>query len=321
MPFGLCNAPATFERLMEEVLAGLPTTIALLYLDDILVPGCTFDQHITNLRTVFQCLKSANLKPNPKKCALFQKEVKYLGHIVNATGVAPDPAKIEAVQTWPRPSCVKDVKGFLGLASYYQHFIAGFADIAAPLHQYTQKEAPFVWPKEAEDAFDKLKAILTKTSVLVYPDMHLPFILDTDARNTGIGAVLSQSMDGRERPVAFFSQTLRQAQKNYCVTRKELLAVVKFIRRFHAYFYGQRFIVHTDHSALQWLINFWNPEGQVARWLETLQGYDFTVEHRPGSKHTNADAMSRRPCLDLAANTALTWNPVMGTAYRHTQLP
>ena len=228
MPFGLCNTPATFERLMEQVLAGLPTTIELLYLDDILVPGRTFDQHITNLRTVFQRLKSANLKLNPKKCALFPKEVKHLGHIANATWVAPDSAKIEAVKTWPRPSCVKDVKGFLGLASYYRRFIAGFADIAAPLHQYTKKEeAPFVWSREPEEAFDKLKAVLTKTPVLAYPDMCLPFILDTDASNTGIGAVLSQSMNGRERPVAFFSQTLGQAQKNYCVTRKEVLAVVK----------------------------------------------------------------------------------------------
>ena len=298
MPFGLCNAPATFERLMEQVLAGLPTTIALLYLDDILVPGRTFDQQIANLRMVFQRLKSANLKLNPKKCALFQKEVQYLGHIVSAEGVAPDPAKIEAVKTWPRPSCVKDVKGFLGLASYYRRFIAGFADIAAPLHQYTQKESPFVWSKEAEDAFDKLKAVLTETPVLAYPDPQLPFILDTDASNTGIGAVLSQSIDGRERPVAFFSQTLGRAQRNYCVTRRELLAVVKSIRRFHAYLYGQRFVVRTDHSALQWLLNFRDPEGQVARWLETLQEYNFTVEHRPGSKHVNADAMSRRPCLD-----------------------
>ena len=226
MPFGLCNTPATFERLMEQVLASLPTTIELLYLDNILIPGRTFDQHITNLRTVFQRLKSANLKLNPKKCALFPKEVKHLGHIANATGVAPNSAKIEAVKTWPRPLCVKDVKGFLGLAFYHRCFIAGFADIAAPLHQYTKKEAPF-GQRSLRRPFDKLKAVLTKTPVLAYPDMCLPFILDTDASNTGIGAVLSQSMNGRERPVAFFSQTLGQAQKNYCVTRKELLAVVK----------------------------------------------------------------------------------------------
>ena len=131
MPFGLCNAPATFECLMEQVLAGLPTTVALLYLDDILVPGRTFQQQIDNLQMVFQQLKEANLKLNPKKCALFHREVKYLGHVVSARGVSPDPDKVEAIQAWPRPMPVKDVKSFLGLASYYRCFIAGFANIAS----------------------------------------------------------------------------------------------------------------------------------------------------------------------------------------------
>ena len=144
MQFGLCNAPATFECPMEQVLAGLPTTIALLYLHDILVPGHTCTQQVDNLRVAFQRLKYANLKLNPKKCAFFQKEMKYLGHIVSAKGVVPDPVKIKAVKTRPRPSCIKDIKSFLGLASYYQRFVAGFVDISAPLHQNTQEEAPFI---------------------------------------------------------------------------------------------------------------------------------------------------------------------------------
>ena len=139
MPIGLCNAPATFERLMEQVLSGLPTSIALLYLDDILVPGRTFNQQIENLRTVFQRLKSARLKLNPKKCILFRKKVKYLGHVVSAHGVVPDPGKIEAIVTWPRPACVRDVRSFLGLASYYRRFIAGYSKVAAPLHLYTRR--------------------------------------------------------------------------------------------------------------------------------------------------------------------------------------
>ena len=160
MPFGLCNAPATFERLMEQVLSGLPTTVALLYLDDILVPGRTFSQQIEHLRAVFQRLKAARLKLNPKKCILFQKEVKYLGHVVSAHGVVPDPAKIEAITTWPRPTCVRDVKSFLGLASYYRCFVAGCSEMAAPLHLYTQKGVPFVLSSAAEAEFTQLKEAL-----------------------------------------------------------------------------------------------------------------------------------------------------------------
>ena len=163
MPFGLCNAPATFERLMEQVLSGLLTSIALLYLDDILVPGRTFNKQIENLWTVFQRLKSARLKLNPKKCILFRKEVKYLGHVASAHGVVPDPGKIEAIVTWPRPACVRDVRSFLGLASYYRHFIAGYSEVAALLHLYTQKGVPFVWSKAAEAAFTRLSCSLVYT--------------------------------------------------------------------------------------------------------------------------------------------------------------
>ena len=298
MPFGLCNAPATFERLMEQVLAGLPTTVALLYLDDILVPGRTFRPQMDNLQMVFRRLREANLKLNPRKCNLFQKEVKYLGHVVSAKGVSPDPEKVEAIQAWPRPMSSKDLKSFLGLASYYRRFIPGFADIAVPLHHCAKKMTTFVWSIEEETAFTKLKTALSKAPVLAYPDPALPFLLDTDASSTGIGAVLSQVTKGKERPVAYFSSTLNQSQRNYCVTRRELLAVVKAVKQFHPYLYGQKFLLRTDHSALQWLLSFRQPEGQVARWLEALQGYNFTVEHRPGLKHANADALSRRPCLN-----------------------
>ena len=139
--------------------------------------------------------------------------------------------------------------------------------------------------------------ILSNAPVLAYPDPASTFILDTDASNEGISAVLSQGIDGEERPVAFFSRTLTRPQQNYCVTRREVLAVAKSIKQFHTYLYGQQFVVRTDHSALQWLLTFRHPEGQVARWLEVLQSYSFTIQHRPGPKHSNADALSRRPCL------------------------
>ena len=292
MPFGLCNAPATFERLMERVLSGLPITVALLYLDDILVPGKNFKQHTENLRIVFARLHKANLKLNPDKCCLLCKEVKYLGHIVSSSGIAPDPDKVRAVVSWPVPLNTAQVKSFVGLTSYYRRFIANFTEIAAPLLQLTQKNASFVWSQGAAESFDRLKRAITTAPVLSYPDPSHPFVLDTDASNIGIGAVLSQG----DRPIAYYSHALNGAQKNYCATRKELLAVVYSIRHFHPYLYGQQFTIRTDHAALKCLCNFKHPEGQVAQWLETLQGYNFSIQHRSGVLHGNADAMSRRPC-------------------------
>ena len=296
MPFGLCNAPATFERLMEQVLAGLPVSVALVYLDDILVPGCTFSQELTNLSQVFERLRKAKLKLSPKKCVLFREEVNYLGHVVNEKGISPDPGKVAAVKSWPRPMTVTEVKGFLGLCSYYRRFIASFADIAHPLHQCTAV-TPFTWTQEADDAFHKLKLALTEAPLLIYPQLDAEFVLDTDASSTGIGAVLSQQDNGQERVVAYYSRALSPAERHYCVTCRELLAMVKAIKHSHTYLYGMTFRLRTDHSALRWLLNFRHPEGQVARWIECLQQYDFAVEHRPGARHSNADALSRRPCL------------------------
>lgn len=292
MPFGLCNAPATFERLMEQVLSGLPSTVALLYLDDILVPGKTFEKQVENLQSVFIRLRMANLKLNAEKCCLLRKEVKYLGHIVGCKGISPDPEKVQAVLDWPVPENTQQVRSFIGLASYYRRFIANFTELASPLLQLTQKNVTFVWSVEANCSFVELKRALTSAPVLAYPDPSHEFVLDTDASSVGIGSILSQ----RDRPVAFYSKALSAAQKNYCVTRKELLAVVDSIKHFHPYLYGQKFTIRTDHAALKWLLHFRYPEGQVARWLEILQGYNFSIEHQSGALHTNADAMSRRPC-------------------------
>ena len=297
MPFGLCNAPATFERLMEQVLAGLPLSTCLVYLDDILVPGCTFEEQIHNLQQVFERLQSAGLKLSPKKCSLFRREVKYLGHVVKKQGVTMDPEKVQAVQEWPRPTNTTEVKRYLGLCSYYRRFIKGFADIAQPLHQCTEKMQPFNWTPEAEQAFLRLKQALTEAPVLGYSNPNDPFILDTDANSYGVGAVLSQIQDGQECVTAYYSQVLSQPERQYCTTRRELLAVVKAVKHFHPYVYGRSFSVRTDHAALRWLLSFRHPEGQMARWLERLQQYDFQIEHRPGIKHGNPDAPSRRPCL------------------------
>ena len=296
MPFGLTNAPSTFERLMETVLAGLQYQICLIYLDDIIVYGKNFDEKIKRLKEVFSRLQDAGLKLKPKKCVLFQRQVSYLGHIVSADGVASDPAKIQNVRDWPTPTNLTEVQSFLGLAAYYQRFIRDFSQIASPLHKLTEKGKAFQWEDNCQAAFEKLKVLLTSAPLLAYPKIEARFVLDTDASDVAIGAVLSQQIDGMEPVIAYGSKCLSKAERRYCVTRKELLAIVYFVKHFRHYLYGRNFLLRTDHGSLRWLFNFKEPEGQVARWIETLSTFDFEIQHRPGKRPGNADGMSRIPC-------------------------
>ena len=296
MPFGLCNAPSTFERLMETALVGLHWKILLVYLDDVIVFGSSVDEVVGRLKIVLDRLRDADLKLKPKKCHLFQKQVLYLGHVVSEDGVSTDPAKLESIRTWPTPTNTTDVRSFLGLASYYRRYIKGFANIARPLHALTQKDKTFHWSQECESAFQTLKEKLSTSPILAYPRVGQEFVLDTDASKYGIGAVLSQEHDGHERVVAYASRTLNRAEQNYCVTRRELLAIVYFLKHFRHYLYGHEVKVRTDHGALTWLMKFKNPEGQLARWLEMITQYRLTLIHRPGRVHMNADGLSRRPC-------------------------
>ena len=262
MSFGLCNAPATFQRLMDLILVGLQWKNCLVYLDDILVIGKTFDEHLNNLGLVFNRLRKAGLKLKPSKCFICRKQVTYLGHVVSPDGIATDPAKTEKVVNWPIPTCQREVQQFLGLVSYYRRFIKGFATIAKPLHHLTEKTTPFQWTVQCQKSFDDLKQCLTTAPVLAFPDFSKPFILDTDASDTGIGAVLSQTDDnGREKVIAFASRTLSKPERRYCVTRKELLSVVTFIRHFRPFLLGHKFTLRTDHGSLTWLSNFRQPEG------------------------------------------------------------
>lgn len=298
MPFGLCNAPATFERLMESVLRGLSLDICLVYLDDIIVLGRSFAHQLKNLELVFERLRAANLKLNPKKCNLFRKRVNYLGHVVSDEGISVDPEKTRAICEWPVPRNKHEVRSFLGLCTYYRRYVKGFANVAKPLTRLTEEKRIFEWNSDCQDAFEELKKTLVSAPILGYPRTEGKFILDTDASNTAIGGVLSQLQDGEERVIAYFSKVLSKPERNYCVTRRELLAVVKSIEHFHKYLYGRHFLLRTDHAALMWLLRFKSPEGQVARWIERLQEYDYESVHRSGTTHRNADALSRRPCPD-----------------------
>ena len=310
MPFGLCNAPSTFERLMELVLAGLHWETCLVYLDDILIYAQTFEDHVSRLGEIFTRLAKAKLKLKPKKCCLFQSEITYLGHVVAEKGVSTDPQKTCRVRDWPTPCNLKEVRSFIGLCSYYRRFIKDFACIASPLHKLTQKDVGFKWTRECETAFSMLKDRLTSAPVLAFPDFSLPFILDTDASGDGIGGVLSQVQDGQERVIGYASRKLSKSEQNYSVTKRELLAVVHFIKHYKHYLYGKKFMLRTDHGSLRWLYNFKDVQGQLARWLETLSSFDFDIHHRPGHQHKNADALSRIPSRSGACITEVTQTKV-----------
>ena len=302
MPFGLCNAPSTFERCMELVLKGLQWRTLLIYLDDIIILSSTFTEHIERLDEVLRRLGNAGLKLKPSKCELFREEVLFLGHIITQDGVKPDPSKVSAVQNWPIPRNVTDVRSFLGLCSYYRRFIAKFSTIAGPLHRLLEAGQTFEWTPNCQAAFEALKAALTGNEVMSYPNKDGLFIIDTDASDTGIGATLSQlqwcdqSQREEERPIAYASRSMTKTQRRYCTTRRELLAIVTFVQHFRHYLLGKQFLIRTDHSALRWIMSFRDPVDQMARWLEIMAQFDFKIEHRAGKKHGNADALSRVPC-------------------------
>ena len=281
---------------MDCVLAGLHWETCLVYLDDVIIIGRSFEDHLCNLRNVFQRLREAGLKLKPTKCTLCREEVKFLGHVVSCDGIATDPSKVESVRTWPTPTQRKEVQQFLGLCNYYHRFIWNFATIAKPLHRLTEKTCKFQWTTECKDAFTTLKSTLATAPVLAFPDANALIILDTDASDVGVGAVLAQQVEGVEKVIAFGSKVLTKSERHYCVTRRELLAVVTFLKHIHPYLLGRHFTVRTDHGLLTWLRNFKDPEGQLARWLERLQEFDFDIVHRPGRLHKNADALSRLPC-------------------------
>lgn len=301
MPFGLCNGPSTFERLMEYVLRNERGKGVVLFLDDVIGHAKTFAEMIALLRIIFGRLREAGLKLKPQKCQLFQRKVEFLGHVVSEKGIETNPDITQKIRDWPTPTTKRDVRSFTGLTNYYRKFAKQYAEVAAPLNALTSKDCPFRWGEDEEQSFKTLKQLLLTAPILGYPCKEGRYVLDTDASACSMGAVLSQEQEGEERVLAYGSQTFSQAERNYCVTRRELLAVITFIEKYRHYLYGKRFLLRTDHAALRWLMNTKDPEGQLARWLNRLAPFDFEIQHRAGNRHSNADALSRIPCSGTCA--------------------
>ena len=306
MPFGLSTAPATFQRLMHVVFKNENWEKCLIYLDDILIFGRSVEEHLERLKAVLQRIREAGLKLSPSKCSFLGTQVEYLGHIVSEKGIKTDPKKVDKVKNWPTPTTVQQLRSFPGFCGYYRRFIKDYSKLTEKLEalcqstgvQCRKKNADIAqqWTLNHDEAFVLLKTALTTAPVLSYPTEKGRFLLDTDASHTGIGAVLSQIQDGTERVIAYASRRLTKAERRYCVTRKELLAVHCFVRHFKHYLFGRKFTVRTDHRALLWMLNWNKPNtSQYCLWKAELEMYDIEVVHRPGKHHLNADALSRLP--------------------------
>ena len=294
--FGLKNAAGSFERLMEIVLQNLQHEKCLVYLDDVIIKGKTFEEALANLRDVFLRFRQANLKLKSSKCKLLRDSVVFLGHLVSQHGVTCNPAKVEVIRNWPQPKNKTHVRQFVGLINYYRRMIPFCADRVQPLTKLTKKGVEFVWGKEQESSFNDMKTCLTTSPILGFPqDNGDPLICDTDASGFAIGGVLSQVQEGEERVIAYGSHALNPAQQHYCTTKRELYAVVYFLQHFKQYLLGRRFILRTDHAPLKWLCSFREPEGILARWLSIIGPFDFEMQYRPGRQHSNVDPLSRIP--------------------------
>ena len=230
MPFGLCNAPATFQRVMELALSGLQWNTCLIYLDDVIIFSKTHEEHADKLRSVLERIRAAGLKLKPSKCNLFQEEVTFLGHVISHEGILPNPDNVARLAKWPQPANVKEVRSFLGLGNYYRRFVKNYSTLVKPLTELTKKDRVFGWSEACQNAFTALKEALLGPEIMAYPSEIGDYILDTDACDVSIGAVLSQVQDGREKVIAYGSLTFNKAEKNYCVTDRELLAVKHFVK-------------------------------------------------------------------------------------------
>ena len=295
LQFGLKNSPMCFQNLMSKVLKDLNWKIALVYIDDILIFSKNFDEHLEHLDKVFRNLRAANLKIHPGKCRFAVQEIVYLAHRINSFGIKIDDSKYQAIETYPVPKNVKNVRAFLGMAQFYRRYIKSFATIALPLNKLLRKETKFVWTEECQVAFETLKRALVTAPVLAFPQFDKPFILAVDASDESIGYVLSQlDSDNREHPVAYGGRALRNEELKWHITDKEGLSLVEAIRQFRPYLANVPFTVYTDNVSVKYLQQIKDCQGRLGRWSLLLQGYNMQIIHKSSRNNANADGLSRR---------------------------
>ncbi|WOG96017.1 hypothetical protein DCAR_0415347 [Daucus carota subsp. sativus] len=288
MPFGLTNAPATFQCIMNEVFREVIGKFVCVFFDDILVYSPSPEEHIQHLQQVFQLLDANCLRVKLSKCAFGQTQVEYLGYIISNKGVEADHKKIHAMTSWPTPTCIKSLRGFLGLTGYYRRFVRHYGVISKPLTNLLKKGA-FQWSNQAQEAFEQLKTAMTSTPVMGIPDFSKPFVVETDACMFGAGAVLMQE----GRPLAYFSKAFSSRNMGLSTYEKELLAVVLAVNKWRGYLLGQPFTIRTDQEAIKHLLSQKITTLMQQKWLTKLLGFDYTIVYKKGRDNVVADPLSR----------------------------
>ena len=298
MPFGLTNAPAVFQALVNDVLRDLLNVCVFVYLDDILIFSRSRQEHVVHVRQVLQRLLENQLFVKAEKCEFHVSEVSFLGFVINAGKIQMDPEKTRAVTDWPTPSTRRELQRFLGFANFYRRFIRNYSSVAAHLTALTSPKVPFRWSSTAEEVFGELKSRFTSAPILIFPDPARQFIVEVDASDTGVGAVLSQrsAEDQRVHPCAFFSRKLSPAERNYDIGNRELLAVKLALEEWRHWLEGaeQPFVVWTDHKNLEYIRSAKRLNSRQARWALFFNRFDFSLSYRPGSKNLKPDALSRQ---------------------------
>ncbi|CAR64332.1 YALI0E14388p2 [Yarrowia lipolytica CLIB122] len=308
MPFGLCNAPATFQRLMNDALRPFLNKTVCVYLDDIIVFSRNREDHKRHVREVLDALRAQKFYAKKSKCELFRKKMGFLGHVVSAAGVEPDPEKVKVVEEWVPPNTPKGLLSFLGLTGYYRRFIEDYAKIAAPLTDAaTLSPTDFKWTEACQVAFEQMKAKLVSNEVMIIPTMEDTFKVSTDACDIAMGGVLQQwsPKDQEFRPVAYESTKFKKHEMNYPTREKEFYAIIHALRKWRHYLLGRPFLIETDHQSLSYFTSQTHPpSGRLSRWLDFLAEYDFEIKYVPGKDNDAADGLSR-----MLAQTAMVFEP------------
>jgi hypothetical protein len=321
LPMGLCNAPSSFMRQMAKVFSPYLDKFLILYVDDLLVKSQSMQEHIEHLRQVLQRMREQKLYAKPSKCEFGKSELKFLGHIVSRQGVKPDPGKVKALQDWPVPQTVHELRSFMGLANYFRRFVRGFSRTAVPLTNLLNSKGKLVdWGPEQDIAFQQLKAALASAPVLRVADPRRPFLLNCDASDHAIGGVLLQEFAGALHPIAFHSRKLNSAERNYTVTEREMLSIVECVKEWSHYIAGTSTLVQTDHKSLQ---HFWSQPklpGRQTRWMELLQAYDIDIAYIKGTTNVVADALSRRPDHTQVSVNSVNVSGVSGLLMQELQM-